>query len=54
MRAVHKAFPADNAFIAVEALVVDPRRENVLGPLMSLDMIGCEPRRACNQANALN
>ena len=42
-RAVHRAFPADNAFIAVKALVVDPRRENILGTLMSLDMIGCEP-----------
>ena len=45
MRAVYKAFPADDAFIAVKALVDDTLRENVLGPLMSLDMTGCEPRR---------
>ena len=54
MHAVYKAFPADNAFIAVKALVVDPRGENVLGTLMPLDMIGCEPRLAWNQTDALN
>jgi hypothetical protein len=38
----------------VKALVVDPRGENVLGTLMPLDMIGCEPRLAWNQTDALN
>jgi len=33
MHAVYKAFPADNAFIVVKEIVVDPRCENVLGPL---------------------
>jgi hypothetical protein len=54
VRAVYEAFPADGAFIAVEALIDDARRENVLGPLPSLNMTGCEPRRRLIKATRLN
>ena len=52
IRAVYRSVSADGAFIAVKALIDDPRRENILGPLMSLNMTGCEPRRAFDQGNA--
>ena len=52
MRAVYKAFPVDDAFIAVEALIDDTLHKNVLGPLTSLNMTGCEPRWAYDQGNA--
>ena len=37
MRTVYQAFPADDAFIVVKALIDDPNRENVFGPLISLN-----------------
>jgi hypothetical protein len=52
MRAVYKAFPGDDAFIAVEALIDDTLHKNVLGPLTSLNMTGCEPRWAYDQGHA--
>ena len=52
IRAVYEALPADDAFIAVDALIDDARRENVLGPLTCLNMTGCEPRRAFDQGKA--
>jgi len=52
MRAVYKAFPGDDAFIAVEALIDDTLHKNILGPLTSLNMTGCEPRSAYDQGNA--
>jgi len=39
IRAVYEALPADGAFIAVEHLIDDPRRENAFGLLMSLNML---------------
>jgi O-methyltransferase domain/Dimerisation domain len=39
IRAAHDALPPGGAFIAVEALIDDARRENVLGLLMSLNML---------------
>ena len=39
IRAVYDALPAGGAFIAVEALIDDARRENVFGLLMSLNML---------------
>jgi hypothetical protein len=44
--------PADGAFIAVDTLIDDARRENVLDPLTSLKMTGCEPNRAFDQGQA--
>jgi len=39
IRAAYGALPSDGAFIAVEALIDDARRENVFGLLMSLNML---------------
>ncbi len=39
IRAAYDALPAGGAFIAVEALIDDARRENVFGLLMSLNML---------------
>jgi hypothetical protein len=39
IRAVYDALPASGAFIVVEALIDDARRENVFGLLMSLNML---------------
>jgi O-methyltransferase domain/Dimerisation domain len=39
IRAVYDALPAGGAFVAVEALIDDARRENVFGLLMSLNML---------------
>jgi hypothetical protein len=52
IRAVDEALPADGGLIAVEALIDDARRENMLGPLTSPKLTGCEPRRAFDQGHA--
>ena len=39
IRAAHDALPPGGAFIAVEALIDDARRENVMGLMMSLNML---------------
>ena len=39
IRAAYEALPSGGAFIAVEALIDDARRENVFGLLMSLNML---------------
>jgi len=39
IRAAYDALPPDGAFIAVEALIDNARRENVFGLLMSLNML---------------
>jgi cyclopropane fatty-acyl-phospholipid synthase-like methyltransferase len=39
IRAAYDALPAGGAFVAVEALIDDARRENVFGLLMSLNML---------------
>jgi hypothetical protein len=39
IRAAYDALPPGGAFIAVEALIDDARRENVFGLLMSLNML---------------
>jgi hypothetical protein len=39
IRAAYEALPRDGAFIAVEALIDDARRENTFGLLMSLNML---------------
>jgi hypothetical protein len=39
IRAVYDALPPGGAFIAVEALIDNARRENVFGLLMSLNML---------------
>jgi hypothetical protein len=39
IRAAYEALPPDGAFIAVENLIDDARRENVFGLLMSLNML---------------
>ncbi len=39
IRAAHDALPPGGAFIAIEALIDDARRENVFGLLMSLNML---------------
>src|SRR6187402_3093310 len=39
IRAAYDALPPGGAFIAIEALIDDPRRENVQGLLMSLNML---------------
>ena len=39
IRAAYDALPEGGAFIAVEALIDDARRENVFGLLMSLNML---------------
>jgi hypothetical protein len=39
IRAAHAALPADGAFVAIENLIDDDRRENVFGLLMSLNML---------------
>src|SRR5213075_3009578 len=38
IRAAYDALPAGGAFVAIEALIDDARRENVQGLLMSLNM----------------
>ena len=60
IRAAYEALPAGGAFIAVEALIDDARRENVFGLLMSLNMLiefgeafdysGADFRKWCSQA----
>ncbi len=39
IRAAYEALPAGGAFVAIEALIDDARRENVFGLLMSLNML---------------
>ena len=39
IRAAYNALPSGGAFVAVEALIDNPRRENVFGLLMSLNML---------------
>jgi hypothetical protein len=39
IRAAYEALPAGGAFIAVENLIDDARRENAFGLLMSLNML---------------
>lgn len=39
IRAAYDALPSGGAFIAVEALIDNARRENVFGLLMSLNML---------------
>ena len=39
IRAAHDALPPGGAFVAIEALIDDARRENVFGLLMSLNML---------------
>jgi hypothetical protein len=39
IRAVYEALPAGGAFVTIEALIDDARRENVFGLLMSLNML---------------
>ena len=39
IRAAYNALPPGGAFIVVEALIDDARRENVFGLLMSLNML---------------
>ena len=60
IRAAYDALPPGGAFIAVEMLIDDVRRENVLGLLMSLNMLiefgdafdysGADFRSWCGQA----
>ena len=39
IRSVYEALPDDGAFIAIENIIDDARRENVFGLLMSLNML---------------
>jgi hypothetical protein len=39
IRSVYEALPPGGAFVAIEALIDDARRENVFGLLMSLNML---------------
>ena len=39
IRAAYEALPAGGAFVAIEALIDDARRENLFGLLMSLNML---------------
>ena len=39
IRAAYDALPPGGAFVAIEALIDDERRENVFGLLMSLNML---------------
>ena len=39
IRAAYDALPPGGAFVAIEALIDDARRENVFGLLMSLNML---------------
>ena len=39
IRSAYEALPAGGAFVAIEALIDDARRENVFGLLMSLNML---------------
>ncbi len=39
IRAAYEALPAGGVFVAIEALIDDPRRENAFGLLMSLNML---------------
>jgi hypothetical protein len=60
IRAAYDALPPDGAFVAVEALIDDERRENVFGLLMSLNMLiefgeafdfsGADFRKWCREA----
>jgi hypothetical protein len=59
IRAAHDALPSGGAFVAIEALIDDARRENVFGLLMSLNMLiefgeafdytGADFRRWCSE-----
>jgi hypothetical protein len=60
IRAAYDALPSGGAFVAIEALIDDARRENVFGLLMSLNMLiefgdafdfsGADFRRWCGEA----
>jgi hypothetical protein len=60
IRAAYDALPAGGAFVAIEALIDDERRENVFGLLMSLNMLiefgeafdfsGADFREWCSEA----
>ena len=60
IRAAYDALPPGGAFVAIEALIDDARRENVFGLLMSLNMLiefgdafdysGADFRRWCGEA----
>ena len=60
VRAAYTALPPGGAFVAIEALIDDARRENVFGLLMSLNMLiefgeafdysGADFRKWCSQA----
>ena len=60
VRLAYEALPSGGAFIAVENLIDDARRENTFGLLMSLNMLiefgdafdftGADFRRWCNEA----
>jgi len=60
VRAAYAALPPGGAFVAIEALIDDARRENVFGLLMSLNMLiefgeafdysGADFRKWCSQA----
>ncbi len=59
IRSAYDALPPDGAFVAIEALIDDARRENVQGMLMSLNMLiefgdafdysGADFRRWCDE-----
>ena len=60
IRAAYQALPAGGAFVAIEALIDDERRQNVFGLLMSLNMLiefgdafdysGADFRQWCGEA----
>jgi len=60
IRAVHEALPEGGAFVAIENLIDDARRENLFGLLMSLNMLiefgdafdftGADFRKWCQEA----
>jgi len=60
IRSAYEALPAGGAFVAIEALIDDERRENVFGLLMSLNMLiefgdafdysGADFRQWCGEA----
>lgn len=59
IRSTYSSLPPDGAFVAIEALIDDARRENVFGLLMSLNMLiefgdafdytGADFRRWCSE-----
>jgi SAM-dependent methyltransferase len=60
IRSAYRALPAGGAFVAIEALIDDARRENLFGLLMSLNMLiefgdafdysGADFRKWCGEA----